>query len=815
VLNKLNLYSCSTLDYNEITLGIRTSCLAHHVANPLEDKMIGQTISHYKILEKLGEGGMGVVYKAEDTKLKRTVALKFLPPELTRDSEVKIRFTQEAKAASALDHPNICTIHEIDETGDDQLFMAMACYEGETLKERIARGSLPLEEAIDIAQQIGQGLSKAHAKEIVHRDIKPANIFVTDDGLVKILDFGLAKLVGQTRLTRKGTTMGTVAFMSPEQARSEEVDHRTDVWSLGVVLYEMVTGELPFRGEHEQATIYSILNDEPKPLTDFHENVPKELAQVVKKALAKDPGDRYASVGNMVADLRSCQKIMEAKMTGGTEDRSRRAGRKRIFLYSSVAAFVVILVVVGLFLVPEKDEKISSIAVLPLENLSGDPEQEYFADGMTDELISNIAKVSALRVISRTSVMRYKDTIKPLPEIAEELNVDAIVEGSVLRSGDRIRISAQLIHAAKDEHLWAESYERDLRDILSLQRELARVIATRIDIELTPKEESALASTRSIDPEAHEAYLKGRFQWNKRTRNGLEKSVDFFERAIARDPGYAQAYVGLADAYIVLADLGYRAPRDCYPKAKELVEKALDIDDHLAEAQNTQAYIKYSYEWNWAEAESGFKRAIELNPSYATARQWYSEYLCTFGRFDEAIKEAQWAQELDPLAVMIHINTGIIFYYAGRFDQAIEECHKALEVNDGFPMALYYLAQSLKERGQYDEAFEGYVRILQVLGLDVEEMDRLRQIYNTSGFDGYYRWFVDEGFEKLGAPEILRMQFIVSCAYLGETDMALEWLTRCVEERQRLVLDMGTEPAFAELRSDSRFADLLRQMGLE
>jgi serine/threonine protein kinase/tetratricopeptide (TPR) repeat protein len=777
--------------------------------------MIGQTISHYKILEKLGEGGMGVVYKAEDTRLKRTVALKFLPQQLTSDSEVKTRFTQEAKAASALDHPNICTIHEIDETDEGELFMAMACYEGETLKERIARGPLPLEEAIDIAQQIGQGLSKAHAKEIVHRDIKPANIFVTDDGLVKILDFGLAKLVGQTRLTRKGTTMGTVAYMSPEQARGEEVDHRSDLWSLGVVLYEMVTGKLPFRGEHEQATIYSILNDEPKPLTDFCENIPKELAHVVEIAMAKSPNDRYPSVGDLLAALRSCQAHLKAEKTANVEDRGREMQRKKTLRYSSVAALVILLVVVGLFLAPERGEGIGSIAVLPLENLSGDPEQEYFADGMTDELISNIAKVSALRVISRTSVMRYKDTDKSLPEIARELNVDAIVEGSVLRSGNRIRISAQLIHAAKDEHLWAESYERDLRDILSLQRELARVIATRIDIELTPQEESALASTRSIDPEAHEAYLKGRYQWNKRTRDGLEKSVDFFERAIARDPGYAHAYVGLADAYIVLADLDYRAPRDCYPKAKELVERALEIDEHLAEAQNTQAYIKYSYEWNWAEAESGFKRAIELNPSYATARQWYSEYLCTLGRHDEAINESQRAQELDPLAVMIHTNTGIIFYCAGRFDQAIEQCHKALEINDDFYLALYYLAQSSRERGQYDEAFEGYVRMLQALGLDGEEMDRLRQIYNTSGLDGYYRWFVDEGFEKINALEVLRWQFIVSCVYLGETDLALEWLARCVEEHRRWVLDMGIEPAFTELRSDSKFADLLRQMGLE
>ncbi len=777
--------------------------------------MIGRTISHYKILEKLGEGGMGVVYKAEDTKLKRTVALKFLPPELTRDKDAKTRFIHEAQAASALDHPNICTIYEIDETGDNQLFMAMACYEGETLKEKVARGPLPLEEAIDIARQVGRGVAKAHEREIVHRDIKPANLFVTNDGLVKILDFGLAKLVGQTRLTRTGATIGTVAYMSPEQARGEEVDQRTDVWSLGAVLYEMVTGYSPFRGEHEHAVTYSILNDEPAPLTEHRGGVPKELAQIVKKALAKSPGDRYPTIGDMLADLQSCDRNVKANAAGDRKYRSKPGGSRRVLLYSSIAAFVVLLIVVGVYLLPRGDGRVESIAVLPLENLSGDPEQEFFADGMTDELISNIAKVSALRVISRTSVMRYKDTVKSLPEIARELNVDAIVEGSVLRSGDRIRISAQLIHAAKDQHLWAESYERDSHDVLSLQRKLARVIADRINVELTPQEQSALAHTQPIDPEAHEAYLKGRYHWNSRTRESLEKSLGFFEEAIARDPEYAPAYAGLADAYIVLADLEYRAPKDCYPKATELVERALETDENLAEARNSQAYIKYSYEWNWAEAESDFKRAIELNSNYATAHQWYSEYLNTLGRHDEAIKESQRAQELDPLAVMIHTNTGILFYSAGRFDRAVEQFQRALDINDDFYWALLYRAQSFKEQGQYDEAFEGYVRVLQALGLGMEEMEKLRQIYNTSGLEGYYRWFVDEGFEELNSLEILRWQFIVSCAYLGETDLALEWLARCIEERRRWVIDMGVEPAFAELRSDPRFGDLLRRMGLE
>jgi serine/threonine-protein kinase len=758
---------------------------------------------------------MGVVYKAEDTNLGRTVALKFLPPDLTRESEAKTRFTQEAKAASALDHPNVCTIHEIDETGEGQLFMAMACYEGETLKDRIARGPLPLEKAIDMAQQIGQGLAKAHAKEIVHRDIKPANIFITTDGLIKILDFGLAKLAGQARLTRTGTTVGTVAYMSPEQARSGEVDQRTDVWSLGAVLYEMATGQLPFRGEHEQATIYSILNDEPKPLTDFHEGVRKELAQVVKRALAKSPDDRYPSVGDMLTDLQSCQKKMQAEKTADEEDWSKATHRKKTLLYSSVAAFVVLLVVVGLFLMPERDEGIDSIAVLPLENLSGDPEQEYFADGMTDELISNIAKVSALRVISRTSVMRYKDTDKSLPEIAGELNVDAIVEGTIWRSGDRVRISAQLIHAAKDRHLWAESYERDLHDVLSLQRELARVIANRINIELTPQEQSALARTQTIDPEAHEAYLKGRFHWNKRTREGLENSLDFFKRSIAHDPQYAPAYAGLADAYMMLGDWEYRPPKECYPLAKELVIKALEIDEHLTEAHSAMAYITGFYEWRWVEAESYFKRAIELDANYATAHQWYAEYLFNMGRFDEAIREAQRAQGLDPLSVIIHTMAGMAFYYANQYDMAVEQFEKALEIDYNFHWALLYKAESLKEQGHHMEAFEGHLKALQVLGLCVEGVAELRKIYGTSGLQGYYRWFIDEGFERLGAYDKLRHHVVVACAFLGEKDLAFEWLERCFRDRSRNMAMLRSDPALDELRSDQRFTDLLQRVGLD
>jgi TolB-like protein/Flp pilus assembly protein TadD len=779
--------------------------------------MTGKQISHYTILEKIGEGGMGVVYKAEDTKLKRAVAIKFLTLQLTLDPEAKERFINEARAASALEHHNICTIHEIDETGNGQTFMVMACYDGESLDEKIQRGPLRIEEAVDIALQIAQGLNKAHEKDIVHRDIKPANILITVDGVVKILDFGLAKLRGQTKVTREGTTLGTVSYMSPEQTKGDEVDQRSDIWSLGVVLYEMITGQTPFRGDYEQAVMYSILNEDPKPITGLRTGVPIELERLVNKTLVKNPVERYQQLDEILVDLRAITKTPESKEITLGQTKAKRSKITRKYIYAGIIIILFILLAGRYFLFPgglERAKAINSIAVLPLENLSGDPEQDYFSDGMTEAVIAELGKIKPLRVISRTTVMRYKETDKSLPEIAGELNVDAIVEGSVLRAEDQVRITAQLIEARVDRHIWTDSYERNLQDVLKLQREVAQDIAREIRISLTEQEEGILASATSIDPEAHEAYLKGRFHWNKRTKEGLEKSVDLFERAIAYDPEYALAYAGLADAYIVLADLRYRTPRDCYPQAKELVEKALQIDEHLAEAYTTRAYITAMYEWRWTEAEAGFKRAIELNSNYATAHQWYSEYLNCLGRFDEAIQEAQEAQELDPLSVMIHTNAGILFYNAGQFDRAVEQFRKALDIDDDFYWALLYRAHSLEEQGQYDEAFEGYVKALQVYELSKEKAAELQQIYNTKGLEGYYRWFVDDGFEELNALDILRDHFIASCAYLGETDLAFEWLERDVQERCREVVEMGVIPAFTKLRSDPRFADLLRRMGL-
>ncbi|RKY95299.1 MAG: protein kinase, partial [Ignavibacteriae bacterium] len=535
--------------------------------------MIGKTISHYKILEKLGGGGMGVVYKAEDTKLDRTVALKFLPQHLHLDKEAEQRFISEAKSASSFDHPNICTIHDIGKTDDDQLFIAMASYEGETLKKKLDKGPVNVEEAIDIATQIAEGLKKAHQKGIVHRDIKPANIFITNDGLVKILDFGLAKVSSQAQITTMGTTMGTVAYMSPEQTKGEEVDQRTDIWSFGVVLYEMLSGELPFKGDYEQAIIYSILNEEPKAITGIRSSLTLELEQIINKMLSKKINERYASGDNLLVDLQKVSKEIKTGIKTSGSNKNKKASNKKYILGSAI---LLILSVILLFVLNPPSEEghiIKSLAVLPLDNFSHDPDQEYFVDGMTEALITELSKIQSLTVISRTSVMQFKGTKKTLPEIAKELNVDAIIEGSALLLNDKVRISAQLVDAF-DKHRWAESYDRNLEDVFTIHHEVAIDIAREVQKNIMSQDKMLSPNQYPKNSEVYQLYLKGRYFLYLYTYDSQKKAIQYFEQVIKLDPDYALGYAGLADVYGIWSAL--ELPRTvAIAKSREYVMKAL------------------------------------------------------------------------------------------------------------------------------------------------------------------------------------------------------------------------------------------------
>ena len=776
--------------------------------------MIGQTVSHYKILSKLGEGGMGVVYKAEDLKLQRFVALKFLPPHVS-DDEATQRFVNEAHAISALDHPNICAIYEIDQTSEGQMFIVMPCYEGASLQAMVKRGPLGLDPAIEIASQVAKGLAKAHEKGVIHRDIKPGNILVTSDGLSKIVDFGLAKLATQTRLTRAGTTVGTVMYMSPEQAKGEETDQRSDIWSLGVVLYEMVTGKPPFRGEHEQAIIYSILNQAPEPIGRTLVDAPKDLERILAKALAKTPADRYQRIGELSADLDALKDRIQQQAKAQTAP-THRASRQRVWIaLATVAVVAVVVLFLGKTYLFKPDERpITSIAVLPLQNLSADPGQEYFSDGMTEAIIKELSQIKALRVISRTSAMRYRNTDKTIPQIARELGVDAVVEGSVLRADGDVRVTAQLIAAEPERHLWAQDFTRSFENVLLLQSEVAQAIAGEIKIAVTPNERERIVQARRVDPEAHEAYLKGEYFVNKAVPADVYKGIPYFEQAIAEDSTYALAYAGLAKAYGYLQGLGELPPWEAYPKVKTYAEKALALDPTLAEGVGIVGDVKFGYDWDVKGAEENFKRALELNPNLTDVHLSYGWVLAGQGRFDAGIAEMRQARQLDPLSVVMTQQLAQIYAYAGQYDSSLTYAQRAAEIDSTFPLIHTARCAVYLTQGMYAKAVEEAQKLM---SLDNSRGFRdLAIAYALSGQTDKARDVLAKLLVRMGDHYVSPVRVAEVYCALGDSERVFEYLEQAYEERDENLIQPALMPPWCDfIKSDPRYKVLMKKVGVE
>jgi serine/threonine-protein kinase len=775
----------------------------------------------YEILAPIGAGGMGEVYRARDTRLGRDVAVKVIAAGSSLDSDRLRRFEQEARTASALNHPNILTIHDFG-THDGAPYVVTELLEGATLRERLASGALSPRRAVGYGVQIAHGLAAAHGKGIVHRDLKPENIFVTADERIKILDFGLAKLKSPERSdamtnvptqpagTEPGIIMGTAGYMSPEQVRGEAADARSDIFAFGAVLYEMLTGNRAFRGASAIETMNAILKSEPPELSQSQAGITPSLDRIVRRCLEKSPAARFQSADDLGFALTEAASIAAA-VPAVESPSPRRRFWSRILLVAGLAVLVAGLIALGL-----RDRfrarvagRIQSLAVLPLANFSRDPEQEYFADGMTEELITNLSQISSLRVISRTSVMAYKSTKKSLPEIGRELKVDGVLEGSVERAGNRVRITTQLIEASTDRHLWARSYERDLADVLTLQSEVAQAVAHEVKAAVTPEEQARLTQAKPVDPEVHELYLKGRQHVGMGVEPEIQAGIALFQRALAKNPQDARSWAGLADAWSGLSDY-YLPPREVMPKAKEAAQKALQLDDSLAEAHASLGNIYLMYEWKWSDAERELQRAIALNPGYAPAHDWYGSLRACLGRRAEWAKESHLAQELDPLSPIVHFDAGMNAFLSRQPDDAIASFRKAIEIEPGFDAAHAWLALPYVQKGLYPDALRE-ARLVKLEGSPFA-FATAGGVMATAG-------------DKEGARDALRRieEFSKTryvCPYeiglihlgLGNKDEALRWLEKGYEVRSQCIPGLKVDPRVDPIRSDPRYTDLVKRL---
>jgi eukaryotic-like serine/threonine-protein kinase len=820
----------------------------------------GTRIGRYEIRAKLGEGGMGEVYLAQDSNLERKIALKILPEEIAANQERMRRFVQEAKAASALNHPNIITIHEIDQT-DRFHFIATEFIEGETLRRRMQNSVIKVNEVIDVAVQIASALSAAHASGIVHRDIKPENVMLRSDRIVKVLDFGLAKLTepafprfidteAPTRAvkTQPGVIMGTTLYMSPEQARGRPLDARTDIFSLGVLLYEMVTGCLPFRGDTNADILARLVDDqEAPPLARYCHEVPAELERIVSKALRKDRDERYQTCRDLLLDLQGLKRELEfarererslppvtkppepIERSGiaqtshsprftvpvGSRTRTRIEGNKRTLLIALIAISAIVLTIGAYnYFVRPRGGVIRAVAVLPLINASNNPDMDYLSDGISESLINSLSQLPNVKVIASASSLHYKGKEIDPTDVARMLGVQAVLTGRVSQRGDDLLINVELVNGQDKTVIWGDQYDRKAADLLLVQREIAREITANLRLKFSGADEGRVAKHYTENPQAYELYLKGRFYWNKRTGDGAKKAAEYFQQAIDIDPNYALAYAGLADAYQLFNLRADATPQEAFPKAKAAAKRALELDDTLAEAHTSLASVLFFYDRDYGEAELEFRRAIELNPNYATGHHWYGvTYLTKTERFDEAIAELKRAQELDPLSLPINADVGNTYLQARQYDKAIEQLRKTIDMDQSFYFAHALLGMAYQMKGDFQGATAEYQQARQ-LNDDSFVLALLGDVYAVSGRK-------DEALKMLDQlNQLSKQRFVwaygIALVYvgLGDKDQAFKWLQKSLDDHEARINRLKVDPLFDSLRSDPRFDDLVKRIGL-
>ncbi len=799
--------------------------------------MIGREILNYRILDKLGQGGQGVVYRAIDVTLDRPVVIKVLPHELTEKTANLARFEREAKLASSLDHPNICTIFGLYRAQGVH-FIAMQQVDGLNVRQLVDGRPLELRSALSIAVQVADALTAAHARGIIHRDIKASNVMVTDAGVVKVLDFGLAKLMeggnevsNDPQLTEVGVPYGTATYAAPEQAKGANVDQRADIFSTGVLLYEMLAGTWPFRGKTAVDVRYAVLHHTPKPLAEVRSEESPFLArlqEILDRALAKEPNDRYQKVEELRDDLQRIMREIDGDTSLSASSTStlapvppRRltAEQSGLFRHKKIAAGIGALLIIalmlaayGLFFRSRDTTTFDSLAVLPFTNAAGDPQSEYLSDGITESLINSLSQLPYLKVRSRNTVFHYKGQAADAKKIGRELGVRALLSGRVVHNGNELAVSVELIDAQDDSQIWGARYSRKLSDIIALPEEIARDTAEKLRPRLSGSEQKQLTKNYATNSEAYRLYLQGRYHWNRRTAEGLQQGIEYFSQVISKDPKYAPAYAGLADCYALLNVYHVVPATEVYHRAQVTAARALELDESLAEAHTSLAFVRYRYFWDWAQAEQHFKRAIELKPDYATAHQWYSAFLAASGRHNEAVAEAQRAHELEPFFSTIHADLVRHLYYARRYDEAIAECKKLIEKDQKFYRAYLELGQVLGQKGMHSEAVAAFEKSLELSQDSVSAMSGLGHAFALSGKRTEALKVIKELEDLSKKNYVSPYHTAVIYVGLGDTTQALAWLEKARDERFNWMPFLQVNPLFDNLRSDPQFIALAQSI---